>query len=177
MTPVGQPSHSGASWPFSDASPKYATPLNIETGRQAPSDFHTPSFLLTAPDSSDGSLRGRCGRRGAPAGQRPKLLNPSSTLRFLPLSRRLRMGPEALQLLPGGPGPGVGPQIWAVLEARQSGVFHLWPGDPVLRRNSPRVTKQEGNPPWPARPPKSWHKSQIIGSLEFPFHGSVLGHC
>jgi len=52
------------------------------------------------------------------------------------------MGPEALQLLPGGP---LGLDFWSFP--------YVWPGDPVLR-HSPRVSGQKGNPLWAYQSPK-----------------------
>lgn len=85
-------------------------------------------------------------QQGQDAGPVPKLLSPSSTWRFLPLSGSLKPGPEALQLFPGALGLESAPKSGSS-QRQQSGVFHLWPGDPLLSGRGPY--------PGPTRPQKS----------------------
>lgn len=61
------------------------------------------------------------------------------------------MGPEALQLLPGGP---LGLDFWSFP--------YVWPGDPVLR-HSPRVSGQKGNPLWACQSPKELAPTLSLG--------------
>lgn len=131
---VGHTSHSLVS-PL-----KVPSPQHPDSSARCLLIFITQVFS-TACDSSDGSLGGvggdsyarKSGREDCPlnhpAGPRPiqdpgptpKLLHLFNTWRFLPLSRRLTPGPEALWLLPGAPGlelaPKSGPtQSWCSLE-------------------------------------------------------------
>lgn len=158
-------------------SPKVPSPQHPDSGARCLLIF-IPQVLSTTCGSSGGSLGGQlCQKvrpRGLchihhPAGPRPtqdpglapKLLSLFNTLRFLTLSRRLKPGPEALQLLPGAPGlelaPKSGPtQSWCSLEFSICGLKTQFLG------GGPQGSQDgRGTHPRPARSPQSQHQLQV----------------
>lgn len=107
--------------PSVQGSPESTISSAFQLGCKVPSDFHAPissHCLMLQMEAWEAGVPESAAERDcvspppllppceaeADSGPAPKLLSPFSTLRFLPLSRRLKTWPEALQLLPGAPG-------------------------------------------------------------------------